>query len=156
MGNTLILLENAQVLLEHGEALIKIKGKAICDAIPELICVLCCVWNLAKPPCVATYATVMTILQVSIVSTDVAQQAISSTLESLSLGNDKAIYGFEYSKATYNDLQAHNQWNYKALTNINKNIQSQHTSMRQHLQDRHSAMEKNIGEDIGERRNALG
>jgi len=150
-------LQHSQVAFEHLYTFVTDSENAICKANPENWCVgLGCVNNVFRFACEIGMMVNIHILHAFVLTVDIAFQAVDRAFEIGTLGPDQAIEGYGYSKATYEDLQTHNKWNIKALTNINGNIHNQHMSMRQHLQNRHSAMEKNIGEDIGESRNALG
>merc|ERR1719491_538853 len=149
-------LEYAKVVLDQLHSFLGDIEENVCAAIPDVACGLACVNTPAKAFCYVAAIALSSAAHLILVGADIAFQTVNREFETDTLGPDEAIEGYEYSKATYEDLQAHNKWNHGALTNINRNIQSQHTSMRQHLQDRHSAMEENIGEDISESRNALG
>merc|ERR1719491_2857800 len=149
-------LEYAKVVLDQLHSFLGDIEENVCAAIPDVACGLACVNTPAKAFCYVAAIALSSAVHLILVGADIAFQTVNREFETDTLGPDEAIEGYEYSKATYEDLQAHNKWNHGALTNINRNIQSQHTSMRQHLQDRHSAMEENIGEDISESRNALG
>merc|ERR1719491_1000541 len=149
-------LEYAKVVLDQLHSFLGDIEENVCAAIPDVACGLACVNTPAKAFCYVAAIALSSAAHLILVGADIAFQTVNREFETDTLGPDEAIEGYEYSKATYEDLQAHNKWNHGALTNINRNIQSQHTSMRQHLQDRHSAMEENIGEEISESRNALG
>merc|ERR1719491_2275113 len=149
-------LEYAKVVLDQLHSFLGDIEENVCAAIPDVACGLACVNTPAKAFCYVAAIALSSAAHLILVGADIAFQTVNREFETDTLGPDEAIEGYEYSKATYEDLQAHNKWNHGALTNINRNIQSQHTSMRQHLQDRHSAMEEHIGEDISESRNALG
>ncbi|EJK76988.1 hypothetical protein THAOC_01211, partial [Thalassiosira oceanica] len=54
--------------------------------------------------------------------------------------------GEEYTKATYNTLIQHDQWNHDALGVINKNMINQHTQMRKELQNRHQDITNDVNQ----------
>lgn len=72
------------------------------------------------------------------------------------LGEDKAIYGYEFSRATYFNTKNHNEWNVRALKVIRGNMLNQHSEMKQQLQERHQDIANHVGEDIADAQNALG
>ena len=65
-------------------------------------------------------------------------QALDHRFEKRTLGPNQAIYGYEYSRATYLNEKKHYDWNFDALTAISKNILNQHNKMKNQLQKRHN------------------
>ena len=72
----------------------------------------------------------------------ISLEVVNRQFEIATLGSDQAIYGYEYSKATHQDVKALTKWQYESLLKINNVIEMQHTSMREHLQERHFVMEQ--------------
>jgi chaperonin cofactor prefoldin len=72
------------------------------------------------------------------------------------LGVDKAIYGYYYSRANYHNTKQYNMWNEKALNAIRLNMKDQHTEMKRQLQERHKDIANHVGQDIADSQNALG
>lgn len=72
------------------------------------------------------------------------------------LGADAAIYGYEYSQATYINTKRYDDFNVKALKAIRDNMSNQHKDMKRQLQERHEDIANHVGQDIADAQNALG
>ena len=64
----------------------------------------------------------------------ITHQALDHRFEKRTLGPAEAIYGYEYSKATYlKKLKQHIEWNADALTTMNEHMWHQHDKMMTQL-----------------------
>jgi len=150
-------LQDAVLAFESWAAYLNDKTNLKCDMVPENFCAgPICVFNPGKGICFIMALVTMVIQHIVALALQITLQCVNRDFEISTLGPDQAIYGYEYSKATYQDVKALTKWQYESLLKINNVIEVQHTSMREHLQERHLAMEQNIGEDIFDSQNAIG
>jgi len=96
------------------------------------------------------------LLYIALLGTTIAFQALDHAFEIATLGPDQAIYGYEYSKATYFNTKEHIAWNVDALKALQENMFGQHTEMKKELQERHKEMTDHLGEDLSDTRKTLG
>jgi len=127
-----------------------------CNMIPESFCAGFCVTNPGKGICFGMALVTMVYQHIYVLALQITYDVVNRDIGSRTLKATQAIYGYEYSKATYQNVKALKKWQYESLSKINKVIEVQHTSMREHLQERHFAMEQNIGEDIFDSQNVIG
>jgi len=146
--------QHALVALEHLTEYISFTVPNICEALPATL-----PGGIPFPPfiiCKIVSLVLQLVMNNLVLIASITHQVLDDQYEIATLGPNQEVYGNEFSKATYKDMHAFNEWSYKALKKINSNINEQHTSMRKHLQDRHLAMETNIGQDIVDTQNILG
>ena len=130
---------------------------ATCEINPENICVgIGCVNNPVRVACEASGTIFIGIAYGVLVAATVAFQATDHVYEKATLGADAAIYGYEYSQATYINTKRYSAFNIKALTAIRDNMLHQHKEMKRQLQERHKDIANHVGQDIADAQNALG
>ena len=135
-------LQDAVLAFESWAAYLNDKINLQCDMVPENFCAGLCVFNPGKQVCAILALVTMVIQHIVALALQITLQCVNRDFEISTLGPDQAIYGYEYSKATYQDVKALTKWQYESLLKINNVIEVQHTSMREHLQERHLAMEQ--------------
>jgi len=113
-----------------------------CNMIPENFCAGFCVYNPGEGICFIMALVTMVIQHVVVLALQITFDMVNRDIGSRTLGVNQAIYGYEYSKATYQNVKALKKWQFESLSKINKVIEVQHTSMREHLQERHFVMEQ--------------
>ena len=115
----------------------------VCDTQVENVCAgIVCITNQGNVVCNVYEVVNLLIVHIIKLTLQISLEAVTHEFEIGTLGPDQAIYGYEYSKATYQNIKTLNKWQYESLLKINKVIEVQHTSMREHLQERHFAMEQ--------------
>jgi len=135
-------LQDAVLAFESAAAFANDYTNLGCDMIPENFCAGFCVFNPGKGICFIMALVIMVIQHIVALALQITLQCVNRDFEISTLGPDQAIYGYEYSKATYQDVKALTKWQYESLLKINNAIEVQHTSMYEHLQERHLAMEQ--------------
>ena len=128
----------------------------LCEVQPENVCAVGCATNPGRTACQITVLVSASIAYALLVSATVAYQIEDDAYTLLTLGEDEAVYGFQYSKATYINIERHSDWMVKALKSIRTNMKGQHAEMKRQLQERHKDIANHVGEDISDAQNALG
>ena len=102
-----------------------------CDATgPENLCARMCGPNVVRIACQAAKFIPSWIAYLVLFAANVVYQIWDHIFEKATLGPAEAIYGYEYSKATYLDTQKHHQWNFDALNEMKESMLLQHTEMK--------------------------
>ena len=78
----------------------------------------------------------------------IAFDILDEKYELETLGPNHAIYGYEYSKATYFNTKHHFVWNAENLKVMKANMFNQHSEMKKQLQERHQEMTNHLGNDV--------
>merc|ERR1712238_7912 len=157
MGKHWLNLQHAVFAFESVYSIAEEFTEKLCNVGPENLCAgIICLTNPGKIHCSAWQVINLLVGHPIKLALQISLEAVTREFELATLGPDQAIYGYEYSKATYQDVKALTKWQYESLLKINTVIEVQHSSMREHLQERHFAMEQNIGEDIFDSQNAIG
>merc|ERR1712238_11937 len=157
MGKHWLNLQHAVFAFESVYSIAEEFTEKLCNVGPENVCAgIFCFPNPGTLFCEILQVINLLIVNPIKLALQISLEAVTREFELGTLGPDQAIYGYEYSKATYQDVKALTKWQYESLLKINTVIEVQHSSMRAHLQERHFAMEQNIGEDIFDSQNAIG
>ena len=128
----------------------------MCEVVPDLLCGFACVNNPQAIICEVSNMYWNGVAYGILVVATIAFQVADHIFEKETLGPDAAIYGYEYSQATYINAQNYHAWSVKALKAMDGNTLEQHTEMKQQLQERHRDIANHVGEDIADAQNALG
>ena len=153
-------LAASHVLLtaEHAQEYLLNQLATACDIIPEEIPVPMGggIPNPLHIGCLVALAGTQQIASALLLALTIVYEVLNVKYEMDTLGPDAAIYGYQYSQATYINAKKHNMWSVEALKAINQNMLSQHKEMKEQLQVRHKEIANHVGEDIADAQNALG
>ncbi len=133
-----------------------------CEAMgPDNLCVgaglaIVSLPNVVKIACKIVKAIMTAVAYPLMVAATIAYQVIDDEYTLATLGENQAIYGYYYSRATYLNTLGHNKWNKQALEALVTNVKNQHMEMKKQLQERHKDIANHVGEDIADAQNALG
>ncbi len=130
-----------------------------CDGLgPENICAgPVCAPNPAPIVCRGMAKPVFVVIAyLLLVGATIAYQVIDDIYTLATLGENQAVYGYYYSRATYHNTLGYNDWNRRALEAIRTNMKDQHHEMKRQLQERHKDIANHVGEDIADAQNTLG
>jgi len=141
---------------EHLHAFIDSNFEDGCNVIPRELCFGLCVPNPFFIACVIGSMIGLNFSYVIMIAATIVYEVFDRKFELDTLGPDQAIYGYQYSQATYVNTKQHHQWNAEALKSISNNMKEQHTEMKRQLQVRHKDISNHLGEDIADAQNALG
>jgi len=142
---------------EHNFEFQNMLNGAFCETTPANLCLgFGCVTNLVRTGCQIAALVLVSVSYGILIAAVIAFQATNHAYEKATLGANEAIYGYEYSQATYVNAQRHNNWSVKALKAIRSGMSGQHTEMKQQLQKRHKDIANHVGLDIADAQNALG
>jgi len=147
---------------EHLYAFTEDASDDACEAMgPDNFCVgasfgIVCLPNVAKMACKIVKAIITAVAYPLMVAATIAFQVIDDEYTLATLGENQAIYGYYYSRATYLNTLGHNKWNVEALKALATNMKNQHVEMKKQLQERHKDIANHVGEDIADAQNALG
>ena len=122
----------------------------MCGALgPDNFCAgIACIPNFSLIACAIGKLVLIPIAYAVLFGSIIAHQALDHRFEKQTLGPAEAIYGYEYSKATYLNTKQHIEWNADALTTMNEHMWNQHDKMMTQLQEHHKDMTNHLGNDV--------